>query len=100
MSLAVEGKLHSWSLTWEVCIGAGGWRTRSPLMPNGAPQPDVSGGAGPLLLGFGRAFKQGIGGRDRDRTCDLVVANDALSQLSYTPTNSYKILADAPKLAN
>jgi hypothetical protein len=26
------------------------------------------------------------GGRDRDRTCDLVVANDALSQLSYTPT--------------
>jgi|HubBroStandDraft_6_1064221.scaffolds.fasta_scaffold197397_2 hypothetical protein len=27
-----------------------------------------------------------FGGRDRDRTCDLVVANDALSQLSYTPT--------------
>ncbi len=31
--------------------------------------------------------KSEIGGRDRDRTCDLVVANDALSQLSYTPTN-------------
>src|SRR3984957_14372954 len=34
-----------------------------------------------------------IGGRDRDRTCDLVVANDALSQLSYTPTAGY-ILAN------
>jgi hypothetical protein len=30
--------------------------------------------------------RRGFGGRDRDRTCDLVVANDALSQLSYTPT--------------
>jgi hypothetical protein len=26
-----------------------------------------------------------IGGRDRDRTCDLIHAMDALSQLSYTP---------------
>jgi hypothetical protein len=26
-----------------------------------------------------------FGGRDWDRTSDLVVANDALSQLSYTP---------------
>jgi hypothetical protein len=25
------------------------------------------------------------GGRDRDRTCDLIHAMDALSQLSYTP---------------
>jgi hypothetical protein len=25
------------------------------------------------------------GGGDRDRTGDLIVANDALSQLSYTP---------------
>ncbi len=41
-----------------------------------------------------------FGGRDRVRTCDLVVANDALSQLSYTPTSSYKILADAQNLAN
>jgi hypothetical protein len=29
-----------------------------------------------------------IGGRDRDRTGDLIVANDALSQLSYSPTSS------------
>jgi hypothetical protein len=27
-----------------------------------------------------------IGGASRDRTDDLVVANDALSQLSYSPT--------------
>ena len=30
------------------------------------------------------------GGRGRDRTGGLVVANDALSQLSYTPTSSSK----------
>lgn len=29
---------------------------------------------------------QKIGGDERDRTADLIVANDALSQLSYTPT--------------
>ena len=27
-----------------------------------------------------------FGGRDRDRTCDLMLAKHALSQLSYTPT--------------
>jgi hypothetical protein len=27
-----------------------------------------------------------FGGRDRGRTGDLIVANDALSQLSYSPT--------------
>jgi hypothetical protein len=26
-----------------------------------------------------------VGGRDRDRTCDLMLAKHALSQLSYTP---------------
>src|SRR5262249_18810288 len=30
------------------------------------------------------------GGRDRDRTGDLLVANEALSQLSYSPTSSSK----------
>jgi hypothetical protein len=29
----------------------------------------------------------GIGGASRDRTDGLVVANDALSQLSYSPVN-------------
>jgi hypothetical protein len=30
-----------------------------------------------------------IGGRDRDRTCDLMLAKHALSQLSYTPPQLY-----------
>jgi hypothetical protein len=30
---------------------------------------------------------EGIGGARRDRTADLVIANDALSQLSYGPKN-------------
>ena len=29
---------------------------------------------------------ENVGGRDRDRTGDLLVANEALSQLSYSPT--------------
>jgi hypothetical protein len=29
-----------------------------------------------------------VGGRDRDRTGGLLVANEALSQLSYSPTSS------------
>ncbi len=29
-----------------------------------------------------------IGGASRDRTDDLIVANDALSQLSYSPTTA------------
>jgi hypothetical protein len=33
-------------------------------------------------------LEYGFGGRDRDRTGDLIVANDALSQLSYSPTSS------------
>ncbi len=33
-----------------------------------------------------------VGGRDRDRTGDLIVANDALSQLSYSPTGARKLL--------
>ena len=32
-----------------------------------------------------------FGGGDRDRTGDLIVANDALSQLSYTPSNPPEI---------
>lgn len=46
-------------------------------------------------------MKRKFGGRDRDRTCDLIHAMDALSQLSYTPvtertTNS---LADLKHLS-
>ena len=39
------------------------------------------------------------GGRGRDRTGGLVVANDALSQLSYTPTGSPTILTDVEKVS-
>jgi hypothetical protein len=30
--------------------------------------------------------RKGIGGAERDRTAGLLVANEALSQLSYSPT--------------
>ena len=40
------------------------------------------------------------GGREGIRTPGLLVANEALSQLSYSPTSSNKILTDAPNLAN
>ena len=33
-----------------------------------------------------------FGGGDRDRTCDLLNANQMLSQLSYTPTRSFSEL--------
>ena len=36
--------------------------------------------------GKGRQVTEKIGGASRDRTDGLVVANDALSQLSYSPT--------------
>ena len=32
--------------------------------------------------------REGIGGAERDRTAGLLVANEALSQLSYSPTTS------------
>ena len=35
-----------------------------------------------------RGDKEGIGGAERDRTAGLLVANEALSQLSYSPTTS------------
>jgi hypothetical protein len=44
--------------------------------------------------------KEGIGGREGIRTPGLLVANEALSQLSYSPTSSKQILAEAKRLAN
>ena len=41
-----------------------------------------------------------IGGREGIRTPGLLVANEALSQLSYSPTSSNKILANGTGLAN
>jgi hypothetical protein len=43
----------------------------------------ISSGHSPYLLADILSWK--YGGRDRDRTCDLIHAMDALSQLSYTP---------------
>src|SRR5216684_8916317 len=40
------------------------------------------------------------GGREGIRTPGLLVANEALSQLSYSPTSSNKILANATSVAN
>ena len=40
------------------------------------------------------------GGREGIRTPGLLVANEALSQLSYSPTSSNKILANGTALAN
>ena len=42
---------------------------------------------------------QWIGGAEEDRTPDLCIANAALSQLSYGPTQG-RSLASAPTLAN
>jgi hypothetical protein len=41
-----------------------------------------------------------IGGRDRDRTCDLIHAMDALSQLSYTPVTVQNYLQMVWQTAN
>ena len=38
-----------------------------------------------IELGKNRQVLGEIGGASRDRTDDLIVANDALSQLSYSP---------------
>ena len=44
-------------------------------------------GATSSLTGFRKLLK--YGGASRDRTDDLIVANDALSQLSYSPVQSF-----------
>jgi hypothetical protein len=44
--------------------------------------------------------KGNFGGRDRGRTGDLIVANDALSQLSYSPTSSKEILTRVVEVGN
>ena len=50
--------------------------------------------------GVRRELRMEIGGREGIRTPGLLVANEALSQLSYSPTSSKSILANAPVLAN
>ena len=43
---------------------------------------------------------EGFGGAERDRTADLLVANEALSQLSYSPTVDLTILPRTPVWGN
>lgn len=40
-----------------------------------------------------------IGGAERDRTADLLVANEALSQLSYSPTAQVRVVFREPRQA-
>jgi hypothetical protein len=39
-----------------------------------------------------------IGGASRDRTDDLIVANDALSQLSYSPMQRWRTRMSRPSV--
>ena len=39
----------------------------------------------------------GVGGAGRDRTADLLIANEALSQLSYGPNRGRHLKADAAR---
>jgi hypothetical protein len=48
----------------------------------------------------GQAERLGFGGREGIRTPGLLVANEALSQLSYSPTSSKKILPEQGSPAN
>ena len=58
-----------------------------------ATSPDPLGQATEIAALFadgivGRRLLENTGGAERDRTADLVIANDALSQLSYSPVTS------------
>jgi hypothetical protein len=52
-----------------------------------ASEPHSAALARHAVSGTAREIKKN-GGAERDRTADLVIANDALSQLSYSPTQS------------
>ena len=41
-------------------------------------------------------FKKQCGGADRDRTCDLLNANQMLSQLSYSPKKNFGSRSSGP----
>ena len=60
-----------------------------PQMDTLAEHRDPQGTVGCLderRLRYSDLLKNYFGGASRDRTDDLIVANDALSQLSYSPT--------------
>ena len=50
------------------------------------PGDESASQAGGLLASRAKHMeREGLGGAERDRTAGLVIANDALSQLSYSP---------------
>ncbi len=55
-----------------------------PIMPIGSIPTNGEG-----VRGLGDRSPSNVGGDERDRTADLFVANEALSQLSYTPNIQY-----------
>ena len=67
-------------------------QSHATSLPQGPKPPAFSGALTARLKP--RPFKspdQHSGGADRDRTGGLLVANQALSQLSYSPTASFKV---------
>ena len=58
----------------------------------------ISSGRSPFFCVDDLSWK--IGGRDRDRTCGLIHAMDALSQLSYTPVTEQNDLLVVWQTAN
>ena len=65
------------------------WRTKELVDETGIEPATFPVGTGTLSRANCRSeLQRDFGGRDRDRTGDLIVANDALSQLSYSPTSS------------
>ena len=60
-------------------------RLRLELEVDGAKAKAMAGGARLVLAAGGRALALLDGGADRNRTCDLLIANETLYQLSYDP---------------
>ena len=53
----------------------------------------------PIFPAF-RLFPQAFGGDKRDRTADPLLAKQVLSQLSYIPVSSRKVLFQGPSKLN
>jgi hypothetical protein len=69
---------------WDgVCFGAGEFNNSGMLGPGATVQCDAKNTG--IAGGFCTIAKELDGGADRDRTCDLLIANETLYQLSYDP---------------
>ena len=70
-----------------------------PCLAHGGKPKNIFGlgtGVGEGTLGSKKSDEWEVnpGGAERDRTADLVIANDALSQLSYSPQGALAIIWD------